>query len=50
MESRFIPEACGLLAEYLRKFRVSATFNEEEFAHWFLPKDGIVNAYVVEVL
>jgi glycylpeptide N-tetradecanoyltransferase len=48
LESRFIPEACGLLAEYLRKFRVSATFNEEEFAHWFLPKDGIVNAYVVE--
>jgi hypothetical protein len=23
-------------------------FSEEEFAHWFLPRQGVVYAYVVE--
>jgi glycylpeptide N-tetradecanoyltransferase len=49
LEPKFVPAACELLENYLRKFRVAAMFNKEEFAHWFLPKDGVVNAFVVEV-
>ena len=23
-------------------------FNEEEFAHWFLPRENIINSYIIE--
>lgn len=48
LEPKYVEPACALLESYLRKYKVAATFNKEEFAHWFLPRDGIVNAYVVE--
>lgn len=43
-----IPEACKLLNEYLSKFDLVPIFSEEDFQHWFLPRDDIVDAYVVE--
>lgn len=49
LEPKYVEQACALLEGYLSKYKVAATFNKEEFAHWFLPREGIVNAYVVEV-
>jgi hypothetical protein len=45
-----VPEACALLSAYLKKFQLSQTYNTEEFAHWFLPRDGVIHSFVVEVL
>jgi len=35
--------------QYLSKFNLSPVFTEEEFCHWFLPSQGIVDSYIVEV-
>lgn len=43
-----VPKAFALLYNYLEKFSLAPNFNQDEFSHWFLPKQGIVNAYVVE--
>jgi glycylpeptide N-tetradecanoyltransferase len=43
-----IPAALSLLTAYLRKFKLSPLFNQEEFEHWFLPRESIVDTYVVE--
>nr|XP_014095300.1 glycylpeptide N-tetradecanoyltransferase [Bactrocera oleae] len=37
-----------LLEEYLKKFSLSPVFSKEEFRHWFTPKDGIIDCFVVE--
>lgn len=38
-----------LLQDYLNTFDLAATFTQDEFQHWFMPRDGIVNSFVVEV-
>jgi len=43
-----IPEACKLLNEYLGQFSLVPLFSEEDFQHWFLPREDIIDAYVVE--
>lgn len=45
LEIKDIPEACILVNKYLQKFELHIQFTEEEFAHWFLPKDNIVYTY-----
>jgi len=40
--------ACALLMNYLKKFKLHQVYTEEEFAHWFLTRDGVVYSYVVE--
>eukprot|EP00049_Salpingoeca_infusionum_P017851 m.354651 g.354651 ORF g.354651 m.354651 type:complete len:412 (+) comp17071_c0_seq1:150-1385(+) len=47
-EERDIPAAFTLVTEYLKKFAFAPVFSEEEFKHWVLPRDGVVNSYVVE--
>jgi len=42
------PQARALLASYLTKFRLFMRFDEAEFEHWFLPRPGVLSAYVVE--
>ncbi|EPY28226.1 N-myristoyltransferase [Strigomonas culicis] len=37
-----------LLNAYLEKFDVSPQFDETEVAHYFLPRDGVVYAYVLK--
>lgn len=32
----------------MKTFNLSPTFSDEEFKHWFLPQEGIIDAYVVE--
>jgi len=41
---------CGcVIWQYLGKFTLAPVFTEAEFCHWFLPRQGIVDSYVVEV-
>mmetsp|Transcript_21151 Transcript_21151/g.61518 ORF Transcript_21151/g.61518 Transcript_21151/m.61518 type:complete len:502 (-) Transcript_21151:394-1899(-) len=41
-----VPGAHKILVEYLKKFKLAVLFTEEEFAHWLLPREGVVNSYV----
>ncbi|KAJ7365182.1 glycylpeptide N-tetradecanoyltransferase [Desmophyllum pertusum] len=34
--------------EYLRKFSLAPEFSMEEFQHWFTPRDGIVDSFVIK--
>ena len=36
-----------LLTTYLKKFPLHVAFTPEEIAHWMLPREGVVNSYVV---
>jgi len=47
-EMKDVPSATRLLNRYLSQFQLKSIFNDDEFAHWFLPRDGIVNCYVIE--
>jgi len=31
----------------MKNFDLSPMFSDEEFKHWFLPQEGIIDAYVV---
>lgn len=33
--------------QYLEKFSLVPVFTEEEFRHWFIPRPGIVDTFVV---
>ncbi|GMF14422.1 unnamed protein product [Phytophthora lilii] len=48
MERTDVSQVTRLLKEYLTKFHLAAEYNEEEIAHWMVPRVGVVNAYVVE--
>merc|ERR1719270_2685930 len=43
-----IPEACALLNKHLEKYDLIPVFTEEDFLHWFLPREEIIDTYVVE--
>jgi len=49
-EKRDVPSATKLLNSYLKKFALKAIFEAAEFEHWFMPRPGIVNTYVIENL
>lgn len=34
--------------EYLKKFSLAPEFSEEEFKHWFTPREGIVDSFVIK--
>lgn len=38
-----------LLRNYMKKFPFAPQFTREEFAHWFIPREGVINSFVVEV-
>lgn len=49
MEIKDVDEARALVMEYLSKnTKVHPNFDRDDFAHWFLNRDGVVNSYVVE--
>jgi len=43
-----IPQAQELLAKYLQKFKLRPEFTVDDFEHWFLPRPGIIDSFVVE--
>ncbi|VDD75155.1 unnamed protein product [Mesocestoides corti] len=49
LQPKDLPVCRRLLSEYLEKAcKLHPVFSEEEFAHWFLPREDIVHAFVVE--
>lgn len=46
MTEEDVPEAHKLVLEYLKRFKLSVVFSEEEFAHWLLPREGVVSSFV----
>lgn len=44
-----VPKVHDLLREYLKDFHLLPILNKEDIQHWFLPRDGIIDTYVVEV-
>ncbi|XP_057321678.1 glycylpeptide N-tetradecanoyltransferase [Microplitis mediator] len=48
LEERDVNRAHKLLNEYLEKFDLAPVFTKDEFRHWFLPQDGIINTFIVE--
>eukprot|EP00569_Conticribra_weissflogii_P019258 CAMPEP_0171442014 /NCGR_PEP_ID=MMETSP0881-20121228/26912_1 /TAXON_ID=67004 /ORGANISM="Thalassiosira weissflogii, Strain CCMP1336" /LENGTH=487 /DNA_ID=CAMNT_0011964959 /DNA_START=36 /DNA_END=1499 /DNA_ORIENTATION=- len=43
-----VPGAHALLSKYLQKFQLATVFTQEEFAHWMLPRKGVVSSFVAE--
>ncbi len=44
-----VSTCCILLKSYQKKFSMAPIFNEEEFRHWFIPVEGIISTYVLEM-
>ncbi|GMH35878.1 hypothetical protein BSKO_03746 [Bryopsis sp. KO-2023] len=42
------PRVLELLNQYLLKYKLAPVFTLEEIEHWLVPRDDVVNAYVVE--
>eukprot|EP00002_Diphylleia_rotans_P010549 TRINITY_DN2104_c0_g1_i1.p1 TRINITY_DN2104_c0_g1~~TRINITY_DN2104_c0_g1_i1.p1 ORF type:complete len:324 (-),score=76.76 TRINITY_DN2104_c0_g1_i1:612-1583(-) len=49
LEKRHVQSAHALLTSYLKKFKLAPEFTVDEFGHWFLSRENVVNCYVVEV-
>jgi glycylpeptide N-tetradecanoyltransferase len=49
---KLLPQDCQqafrLLFDYLKNFDLSPIYSLEEFKHWFLPRDNVVDSFVVE--
>lgn len=43
-----VSEAYKILNKYLNSLDLAPVFSIEEFKHWFIPRKGIVDSYVVE--
>ena len=62
MERKDCTKAWKLLSNYLKvnfsnfskififfqDFNLAPVYSEDEFVHWFLPRDGVIYSYVVE--
>lgn len=48
MREADVPAACALLTAFNEQFDLRIKFSEPEFAHWYLPRKGVVYSYVVE--
>lgn len=48
LEAKDVKAACALLVAYLSKFKIAQKYTEDEFAHWLMPRKGVIHAFVVE--
>merc|ERR1719209_1945784 len=48
LQTTDVDQCHALLQEYLLKFNLAPVFSKDEFCHWFLPQQGIIDSYVVE--
>ncbi|PAA86339.1 hypothetical protein BOX15_Mlig014540g2 [Macrostomum lignano] len=46
MQPKHTKQAFQLLSKYLESFQLAPVFDEKEFAHWFTPREGIVQSFV----
>jgi glycylpeptide N-tetradecanoyltransferase len=48
MEPKDVEGVHEILVDYLSKFSLKILFSKEEVAHWLLPREHVINSYVVE--
>ncbi|XP_048468793.1 glycylpeptide N-tetradecanoyltransferase 2 isoform X2 [Rhincodon typus] len=48
MEQKDIKRVQELLFKYLKQFELAPVMSEEEVVHWLLPRENIIDTYVVE--
>lgn len=48
MELHDVPAVTRLLRDYLQKFIVAPDFDENDVEHWLLPKENVVDSFLVE--
>ncbi|CAI9100629.1 OLC1v1037762C1 [Oldenlandia corymbosa var. corymbosa] len=48
MELRDVPAVAELLKNYLSRFIVAPELNNEEIEHWLLPRENVIDSYLVE--
>lgn len=48
LHERDVPTACALYKEFSSNFYLHSEMTEDEFRHWFIPREGVVYTYVVE--
>jgi len=48
MEKKDCKPVCKLLADYLKQFKYHPVLKEEDIEHWFLPREDVIQTYVVE--
>ena len=48
MEKKDIPVVTSKLNEFLKQFALHIIFTEEEVAHFLLPRDDVIESFVVE--
>ncbi|XP_009798257.1 glycylpeptide N-tetradecanoyltransferase 1-like [Nicotiana tabacum] len=48
MEPHDVPAVTRLLRNYLKQFAVAPDFDENDVEHWLLPKEDVVDSYLVE--
>ena len=48
MELHDVPAVTRLLRDYLKKFIVAPDFDENDVEHWLLPKENVVDSFLVE--
>lgn len=48
MEERDVGGVHALLSTYLQRFSLKVAFSKEEVKHWLLPRNKVINSYVVE--
>lgn len=49
MTKKDVPVVYRLLREYLSQFNLAPVMNQEEVAHWLLPRENIIDTFLVEV-
>lgn len=49
MEQKDTKAVQELINTYLKQFNLAPVMDEEEVAHWFLPREHIIDTFVVEV-
>ncbi|GJZ62574.1 glycylpeptide N-tetradecanoyltransferase 1-like protein [Tanacetum coccineum] len=50
MELHDVPAVTRLLRDYLKKFVVAPDFDENDVEHWLLPKENVMDSFLVESL
>ncbi|KAE9313986.1 Glycylpeptide N-tetradecanoyltransferase 2 [Phytophthora fragariae] len=48
MQKKDVAQVTALLKTYLAKFDLVQHYDQNDVAHWMLPRDGVISAYVVE--
>lgn len=48
LEEKDIDQVYPLLNNHLKKYELAPVYDRDEFAHWFLPREDVVDSFVVE--